>query len=105
MTREKERTSSWQRIHSIHPEMSQTAHASTTLCTTIPDHLALGGLLSKATFDDLKQIPSHWISVGRPLSPCNLPALQAKNIIFAQTSLPSSLAGKTVLDRDGVFLL
>lgn len=59
MTREKERTSSWQRIQSIHLEMSQTAHASTTLCTTIPDHLVLGGLLSKATFDDLKQIPSH----------------------------------------------
>lgn len=70
----------------------RTHPAATVLFITMPEPLALGGLLIKATVVILNRYPSHWHLVGTPLSPGNLPALQAKDTIFAQSNLPTSPA-------------
>ena len=85
----------WQSLRLVYLfifDFYRTHAAATVLFITMPEPLALGGLLTKATVVILNRYPSHWHLVGTPLSPGNLPASQAKDMICAQTNLPTSPA-------------
>lgn len=66
--------------------------AVATLFTTVPEPLALGGLLAKAPFDvHLKQISFSLALVGKTPLNVSSASLTAKNGISAQTRLPASV--------------